>query len=99
MAAYTMPSKVQATLAAGRALFVAAHGDSASVAQESGAGIAVRPGDSAAIAEGIQDLVRMGRAKLRALGQQGRLYYERMFSAESGVERVETALRHAMKVG
>lgn len=99
MAAYTMPSKVQATLASGRAMLVAADGDITVVARESGAGITVRPDDAASIAEGIRTAVRMGRAELQELGRRGQSYYARMFSVEAGVERVESALLHAKEVG
>ncbi len=99
MAAYTMPSKVQATLASGRAMLVAAGGDVAAVAHESGAGIAVRPDDPASITDGIRAIRRMSREELHDLGSRGRAYYTGTFSAESGVERVESALFHAQQMG
>ncbi|MGW0232039.1 glycosyltransferase family 4 protein [Actinopolymorpha singaporensis] len=93
MAAYTMPSKVQATLAAGKAMLVAADGDVASVARESGAGIAVGSADTALVLEGIRQAAILGRRNLRLLGERGRDYYYRTFSAATGVGRVESALR------
>ncbi|SFG60785.1 Glycosyltransferase involved in cell wall bisynthesis [Actinopolymorpha cephalotaxi] len=93
MAAYTMPSKVQATLAAGKAMLVAADGDVASVARESGAGIAVGPADPAKVLDGIRQATVLGRGNLRLLGERGRDYYHRTFSAETGVGRVESALQ------
>ncbi|NYF58232.1 glycosyltransferase family 4 protein [Micromonospora purpureochromogenes] len=97
MSAYTMPSKVQATLAAGRALLVAADGDVATVARDSGAGITARPGDPSSIADGIREVCELGREKLHLLGRAGREYYTRAFSAAAGVARVEAALRQAME--
>lgn len=93
MAAYTMPSKVQATLAAGKAMLVAADGDVASVARESGAGIAVGSADTARVLDGIRQATVLGRGNLQLLGDRGREYYHRTFSAGSGVGRVESALR------
>jgi colanic acid biosynthesis glycosyl transferase WcaI len=99
MAAYTMPSKVQATLASGRAMLVAADGDVATVARESGAGVTVRADDAHSIAEGIRAMCDMSRDELREMGRRGRAYYARTFSVESGVERVEAALFQARDMG
>ncbi|GAA4994794.1 glycosyltransferase family 4 protein [Actinopolymorpha pittospori] len=95
MAAYTMPSKVQATLASGRAMLVAGEGDVATVARQSGAAVTVLPDDPVAIAAGIRAMCDLGRDELRDMGRQGRAYYARTFSVEAGVERVEAALLHA----
>ncbi|MFI6226639.1 glycosyltransferase family 4 protein [Micromonospora echinospora] len=99
MSAYTMPSKVQATLAAGRALLVAAEGDAATVARDSGAGITARPGVPESVAAAIREACQLGREKLHLLGAAGREYYRRTFSVAAGVARIETALREATATG
>lgn len=99
MAPYTMPSKVQTILAAGRALLIAGVGDAASVARDSGAGIVARPDDPQDVASAIHEVIRLGRGELHALGGRGRRYYLRRFSMESGVSRVEAALRAAATTG
>ncbi|MFB9236880.1 glycosyltransferase family 4 protein [Plantactinospora siamensis] len=99
MAAYTMPSKVQATLAAGRAMLAAADGDVAAVARESGAGLTARPGDAASVADGLRELCELGREKLELLGRAGRAHYERAFSVAAGVRRIEAALTSAAATG
>ncbi|MDG4771377.1 glycosyltransferase family 4 protein [Solwaraspora sp. WMMD792] len=93
MSAYTMPSKVQAILAAGRALLVAAEGDAATVAQDSGAGFVARAGDPDSIGTALREACDLGREKLELLGQAGRSYYDRVFSVAVGAERVEQTLR------
>ncbi|MET7471041.1 glycosyltransferase family 4 protein [Micromonospora sp. NPDC005222] len=98
MSACTMPSKMQAILAAGRALLVAAPGDAAEVARESGGGITARPGDPESIAAALREACQMGREKLRLLGQAGRRHYERQFAADLGIRRVEQELRTAAAV-
>ncbi|MDG4765790.1 glycosyltransferase family 4 protein [Solwaraspora sp. WMMD406] len=96
MSAYTMPSKLQAILAAGRALLVAAEGDAAAVAHDSGAGRTARPGDPDSIADALRELCGLGREKLELLGQAGRVYYDRYFSVAAGAERVERVLRESV---
>jgi glycosyltransferase involved in cell wall biosynthesis len=95
MSPFTMPSKVQTILSAGRALLVIADGDAAAVALSSSAGISARPGDVNSIADAIRQTCQLGREKLDLLGRYGKEYYEREFSLASGVRRVEDALRAA----
>lgn len=96
MSAYTMPSKVPAILAAGRAILVAVDGDAARVAHDSGAGITARPGDPDSIAAALREACDLGRDKLDLLGQAARGYYDRVFSLAAGAERIERALGEAV---
>lgn len=91
----TMPSKTQAALAAGRAVLVAAEGDVAQVVQQAGAGFAVGPGDVNGIAAAITTACALGREGLHRLGSRARAYYERTFSVERGVTRLESLLEQA----
>lgn len=88
----TMPSKVQATLAAGRAILVAVDGDAADVARDSGAGLSVVPGDPEAIAVGIRVGCQLGRSGLAQLGRAGRVFYLRTFSEDVVIGRIERLL-------
>ena len=92
---FTMPSKTQAGLAAGRALLVAAEGDVAMVVEESRAGFTADPGDPTSIAEAIQSACDLGRSGLRAMGVRARQYYERNFSVGRGVASIEALLEQA----
>ena len=91
----TMPSKIQASLAAGRALLVAAEGDAARIAEASGAGFAAPSDDPQAIAASIEGACAIGRDGLRSLGARAREFYEREFSLDEGVRRLESLLRQA----
>lgn len=91
----TMPSKTQAAMASGRALVVAAPGDVAQVARESGAGWAVDPGDVAAIVAAIRSACDCGRDELHTMGIRAREYYEKTFSVAQGVQRIEALLERA----
>jgi glycosyltransferase involved in cell wall biosynthesis len=94
LSSITMPSKIQTTLASGKAFIAAVSGDAAAVARDSGAAFLAQPGDARSIAAAIRaaaasdvDLVQMGRA--------GTAYYQGRFSLESGVDRIELLLREA----
>jgi colanic acid biosynthesis glycosyl transferase WcaI len=92
----TMPSKVQASLAAGRAILAAADGDVSRVALDSG-GFSVCPGDPAAIAKTLEGVAKLSRSELANRGAIARAYYEATFSAEVGVRRVESLLTAAAR--
>jgi glycosyltransferase involved in cell wall biosynthesis len=95
LSAVTMPSKTQATLAAGKAVVVAAAGDVADVVAESGAGFLAEPGDVESIAAAIRRACGLGRGGLADIGALGRRYYEVTFSIERGVSAVEELLAQA----
>jgi glycosyltransferase involved in cell wall biosynthesis len=92
-----MPSKTQAALASGRALLVAAEGDVAAVVAESGAGFTASPGQPATIAAAIESACALGRTGLAEMGARARGYYERTFSVEQGVQRLESLLEDAVR--
>ena len=79
----TLPSKLQATLAAGKPVVGALTGDAADVIRESGAGHVVPPGDPSALADAIVRLADAGPDRLRTLGEFARSHYERTFSEEA----------------
>ncbi|WP_420174348.1 glycosyltransferase family 4 protein [Luteococcus sp. OSA5] len=95
LAQMTMPSKTQATLAAGCPLLVAGRGDVATVAQESQAGWCVPSGDITALAGAINQICAAERGELDRLGQQARHYYDETFAVRAGVDRLERLLIEA----
>jgi glycosyltransferase involved in cell wall biosynthesis len=95
LSSVTMPSKTQATLAAGRSFVLAAQGDVADVARESGAAFVAESLDARSIANAIERACMLGRAGLREIGLKGRDYYARTFSAAEGVGRTEQLLLEA----
>jgi glycosyltransferase involved in cell wall biosynthesis len=78
----TVPSKVQAYLAAGRPIVAAIDGEGARVIEEAGAGVTCRAEDSAALYGAVLRLKALPRAELAALGEAGRKYYEENFDAD-----------------
>lgn len=89
----TVPSKVQAYLAAGRPVIASLDGEGARVVEEAGAGIAVPAEDAAALAEGILRIHAMAPEARRALGESGRRYYEQHFAPEALAARLAARFR------
>jgi glycosyltransferase involved in cell wall biosynthesis len=93
----TIPSKLQAYLAAGRPIIVSADGEGARVLQEAAAGLTCPAEDAAALAQAILGLQAMPAAQRDAMGAAGRRYHCAHFEpaalAKALVERF-AALRH-----
>ena len=75
----TVPSKVQAYLAAGKPIIASLSGEGARVVEESGAGLACPAEDAAALADAVQRLRAIPQAELQRMGAAGKIYYKRHF--------------------
>lgn len=89
----TIPSKVQAYLAAGRPILACLNGEGANLVTAAGAGLAVAAGDGQALAEAILRLYRMTPLERDAMGERGRLYCTRHFAHEMLVDQLIVHLR------
>jgi glycosyltransferase involved in cell wall biosynthesis len=85
---YTIPSKVQAYLAAGRPIVAALDGEGARVIQEAGAGLTSPAQDAEGMANSIEQLFRMTLEQRESLGQSGRAYYLEHFEMERQSQRL-----------
>ena len=81
--AKTVPSKIQAYLAAGRPIIAALDGEGARVVEEAGAGVSCPAENAQALASEILRLRALSPDEWQRMAQRGRLYYERHF--EPGV--------------
>jgi glycosyltransferase involved in cell wall biosynthesis len=79
----TIPSKIQAYLAAGRPIIACMDGEGARVIEESGAGIACAAEDAVALAEAVLRLRAMPDLERRSMGEAGRSYYRQHFDPRS----------------
>jgi glycosyltransferase involved in cell wall biosynthesis len=75
----TIPSKVQAYLAAGRPVIAALDGEGARVVEAAGAGVACPAEDAVALAAAVTRLRALSLEERNAMGERGRLYYEKYF--------------------
>lgn len=92
----TLPSKLQATLAAGRPVVGTVRGDAAAVIHDSGAGRTSVPGDPDDLARVITEMANAPEKTAR-MGVAGREYYERVFSESSSAGRLASVLENAAK--
>jgi glycosyltransferase involved in cell wall biosynthesis len=89
----TIPSKIQAYLAAGRPILAAVGGNAATMVAEAGAGIPCTPESPGDIAEAAEKLYSMPASEREAMGGNGRKYYYRELSLDRGVERYDAIFR------
>jgi len=95
----TLPSKIQATLAAGRPIIGVLAGDAADLIRDSGAGLATTHGSAVELAEAILKAAAMPAEERRAWGDRGRGYYIDHFSQESGAQALTDLLSLAAEGG
>jgi len=75
----TVPSKVQAYLAAGKSIIASLDGEGARVLEESGAGVSCPAEDAVALAEAVLRLRAMPSDELQRMGEAGLVYYKQHY--------------------
>lgn len=86
--AYTVPSKVQAYLAAGKPIIAALNGEGARVVTEAGAGLVCAAEDAAGLAACIRALHAMPADQRLGLGRAGHAYFLEHFEMGSQAQRL-----------
>jgi len=86
--AQTIPSKVQAYLAAGRPVIASLDGEGARVVEQAQAGIACPAEDAAALADAIRRLQHSPSDVLDQMGRRGRTYYDAHFDPATLARRL-----------
>jgi glycosyltransferase involved in cell wall biosynthesis len=86
--AATVPSKIQAYLAAGRPIIACLRGEGARVVTAAGAGLAVPAEDGRALAEAVLELRAMSGTERGKMGERGRGYFEEHFDHERLAEQL-----------
>lgn len=80
--AYTVPSKIQTYLAMGRPIIAALDGEGAALLEDAQAGIVCSAGDADLLAKSIRTFYRTSPEVRAAMGEAGRLYFEKHFAPE-----------------
>lgn len=89
----TVPSKIQAYLAAGRPLIASLDGEGARVIKEAGAGFACPAEDAGALAMTVLKLHVASPQERRRMGEAGRGYYEQHFEPTLLAKRLAQRFR------
>jgi glycosyltransferase involved in cell wall biosynthesis len=97
--ANTLPSKLPATLAAGRPIIAAVRGDAAQVVRAAHVGEVVTPGSATQLADAVLRASRADPGVLAQWGDNGRRYYEEVFSERIGVAHLAALLDQAACTG
>lgn len=88
----TVPSKVQAYLAAGRPIIASLDGEGARVVMEAGAGVACPAEDAQALADAVRQLRDALPEERQRMAECGRLYYEQHFEPKLLARRLVQTL-------
>lgn len=88
----TVPSKVQAYLAAGRPIIASLDGEGARVVVEAGAGMACPAGDAEALADAVRQLRDAPPEERQRMARSGRSYYEQHFEPKLLARRLNQIL-------
>lgn len=86
--AQTVPSKIQAYLAAGRPILASINGEGARVVSEAGAGLTSAAEQVLPLVENIRRLQALGVAEREAMGKSGRDYFVANFDMPSQVKNL-----------
>lgn len=94
----TVPSKVQAYLAAGKPIIAALNGEGARIVEESGAGLTCLAEDAEALAIAIKTLYEMDDASRREMGDRGRAYFNEHFEMKRQSQQLIEILEQRITV-
>lgn len=97
--AYTIPSKIQAYLAAGRPVIAAIDGEAARVVQDAGAGLVSPAEDAQALANNIERLYGMPSLQREKLGASGREYFLKYFEMSHQSQRLVDIFKERISKG
>lgn len=95
---YTIPSKIQAYLAAGRPVIAALNGEGARIITEAQAGLTCAAEDSKGLAACVKQLVSLSSEQREAMGTAGRAYFLEHFNMPTQAKRLIDILQQRMKV-
>lgn len=91
----TVPSKIQAYLAAGKPVIASLDGEGARVIEASGAGVACPAEDACGLAQAVLRLKASSDSELQRMGRSGRNYYKEHFDPAVLAEKL---LQHFTRV-
>ena len=93
---FTIPSKTQAYLYAGRPILMGVEGDAAEIVRDARAGVLFTPEDVDSLVDAIRRLVQMTPAERDSMGARGAAFYRDRMSLRIGVDQFEQTFNRAV---
>lgn len=93
----TIPSKIQAYMAAGKPILIGVEGAAAELVKQAGAGISFLPENPDSIIQAVDKMYTMSSVDLKKMGEAGKLFYEKELSLRIGSKKFEQILQKASK--
>jgi colanic acid biosynthesis glycosyl transferase WcaI len=93
----TIPSKIQAYMAAGRPILIGVRGDASDLVVNAKAGFPCIPENAESIAEGVRKFLKMSQQELDTMGENGRKFYQQELSLEVGARRLAEVLESVVQ--
>lgn len=93
----TVPAKVQTYMYAKKPVIAFLNGAGAETVTEANCGFAVKAEDADALAETVDRIAAMPKAKLAALGENGRRFCDENFNRDKTIDRLVSLLERAIK--
>ncbi|WP_445780249.1 glycosyltransferase family 4 protein [Shewanella sp.] len=94
----TIPSKINAYMAAGRPIIACLNGAGAEIVKDANAGVTVPAEDASALAQAVKGLYAMQTHERLEMGARGRKYYEEHFSHEKLVDELIVHLDQVVRL-
>lgn len=94
---YTIPSKLQSYLAAGKPIIAALNGEGARVVEEAGAGLSCMAEDAESLVGCIRELYEMPVEERQQMGEKGHAYFLEHFEMSRQAEHLVDILAHRLK--
>jgi len=96
--ALTIPSKLQAYLAAGKPVIASLNGEGARIVREAKAGFVSPSGDAKALASAVLKLYRLAPCERDCMGSNGRSYFEEHFEPSKRLDELIELLQRLSKM-
>ena len=88
----TIPSKVQAYMASGKPLLTMLNGEGSRVIEDANCGLTAKSEDYEALAANVKKMYEMSKEEREKIGQNGRVYYDKVFAKNIVIDRVNEIL-------
>lgn len=95
--ALTIPGKLQSYLACARPILAMLDGEGARIVEQAGVGLTCPAGDAEGLAKQVLNLAAMPEPERRAMGLNGRKYYEANFDRTRLFDQLEIWLKDAIR--